>query len=153
MCPTYRGKWTVDQGLGLYWNFRPTVGDSSFRAVYPYFALAYPSRAVAADFTLEGNSHFCVLATTAQHEMVFFEFGCEYEMISATVGSNDGARYVKTQAKTIPGQPSVSVNLSEVAESAGLSLDIHLIHGFYCEANPRMVLRKVEVYQNQLTRP
>jgi hypothetical protein len=131
--------------------------DNCWRFKFPgslsILCSAYPSRAVAADFTLEGNSHFCVLATTAQHEMVFFEFGCEYEMISATVDSNDGARYVKTQAKTIPGQPSVSVNLSEVAESAGLSLDIHLIHGFYCEANPRMVLRKVEVYQNQLTRP
>jgi ppGpp synthetase/RelA/SpoT-type nucleotidyltranferase len=132
-------------------ELRTTVGDSIFRAAYPYFALAYPGRAVVADFTLEGNSHFFVLATTVQHENVFFEFGCEYEETSETVHPNDGTRYVRSHAKTIPGEPSVSVNLSKVVESAGLSLDLQLIHGFYCEANPRMVLRKVEVYKSQLT--
>jgi ppGpp synthetase/RelA/SpoT-type nucleotidyltranferase len=118
-----------------------------FRAAYPIFSLRYPGRAILADFTLEGNSHFFVLATTEEGLRVFFEFGSEYEDVSETSDPREGTRYVRNPINTSNGDPTIRVDLIELMLSTGLGQGLHLIHGFYCEANPQMVLRRVEVHK------
>lgn len=130
-----------------------TPEDSVFRVMYPAFPLAYPGKAIVADFTLEGNSRFHVLVATEQQEAIFFEFSYEHEETPKQEFLEDGTRYIRSRAKTVAGKPSISVNLPELAKSAGLQQKLHLIHGFYFGAKPRLILRTVEVYKNQLTGP
>ena len=146
---TIRGH-SNEKGAPIGVELTATRKGSIFSAVYPYFAFAYPAAAVVANVILEGNSCFYVLATTTEQEPVFFEFGREQRKEPWTRDPKDGTLYVQSLARDKPEEPSVRVNLADIAKSAGLALDIHLVHGFYCAASPRMVLRSVEIHKNKL---
>jgi ppGpp synthetase/RelA/SpoT-type nucleotidyltranferase len=124
-----------------------------FRTAYPLFSLAYPGEAVKAAFILDGSSHVFILATTTKGQQIFFEYGREYEKVSQATDDRDGTVYVRSPVETSGEDSTVLSNLPDLLEAAALDQQIHLIHGFYCEANPRLVLRMVEVHKNRLSGP
>lgn len=139
-----------EKGAPIGVELAATRKGSIFCAAYPFFAIAYPAAAVVTNVILEGNSCFYVLATTSEQETVFFEFGRERREAPWARDPKDGTLYVRSLARDMPEEPSVRANLADIAKSAGIALDIHLVHGFYCAANPRMVLSSVEIHKNKL---
>jgi ppGpp synthetase/RelA/SpoT-type nucleotidyltranferase len=126
-------------------------GEGIFRAAYPEFSLAYPGQAIVADFVLEDRSHFFVLLSTHEGSHVFLEFGAEYKKVAVREEGRRKTLYVTSPILASQGEPTVRCNIDEVLASAGVKTKLGTVQGFYCQAAPRMVLRRVEVHMLPLT--
>jgi ppGpp synthetase/RelA/SpoT-type nucleotidyltranferase len=121
-----------------------------FRAAYPAFLLEYPGHSIVADFDVEGRSHFFVLLSTQEGRHVFLEFGAEYEQVAVRKGDRGRSSYVTSPISASQVEPTVRCNIDDLLDSAGLSAKVGAVQGLYCQAAPRMVLRRVEVHQGHL---